>query len=215
MAVFPAEIERKSIPTQVKDSELVVQKRREIVDAAVGLFIRKGYHPATTREIAREAGFSIGSLYEYIASKEDVLYLVCDAIHAEMEERLRKEMVEGRTVADTLHGAIDAYFRVCDRMQDSILLIYRETASLAPEYQRYVLQNETRITEIFTRILEEGFNSGAFQFEEMKTVRLMAHNIIVLGHMWAFRRWFIREQFSLDEYIHHQSSFITRELSGK
>ncbi|MCH7960453.1 MAG: helix-turn-helix transcriptional regulator, partial [Candidatus Hydrogenedentes bacterium] len=75
MAV-PAQIERKSIPTQVKDSELVVQKRREIVDAAVGLFIRKGYHQTTTRKIAREAGFSIGSLYEYIASKEDILYLV-------------------------------------------------------------------------------------------------------------------------------------------
>ena len=215
MMAVPAQIERKSIPTQVKDSELVVQKRREIVDAAVGLFIRKGYHQTTTRKIAREAGFSIGSLYEYIASKEDILYLVCDAIHGEMEERLRNEIVEGRTVADTLNGAIDAYFRVCDRMQDSILLIYRETASLAPDYQRYVLQNETRVTEIFARILKEGFASGAFQFDGLKTVHLMAHNIVVLGHMWAFRRWFIRDEFSLDEYIHHQSTFITRELSEK
>ena len=213
MPVIPTEIERKSIPTQVKDSELVIQKRREIVEAAVGLFIRKGYHQTTTREIAREAGFSIGSLYEYIASKEDVLYLVCDAIHAEMEGRLRSEMVKGRTVADTLHGAIDAYLRVCDRMQDSILLIYRETASLAPDYRRYVLQNETRVTEIFARILEEGFASGSFRFDEMKTVHLMAHNIVVLGHMWAFRRWFLRDEFSLDEYIRHQSTFSTRELS--
>ena len=72
--------EVKNVETQVKDTILVEQRRRQIVEAAVRLFIKKGFHKTTTREIAKVAGFSIGSLYEYIGSKEDVLFLVCDAI---------------------------------------------------------------------------------------------------------------------------------------
>lgn len=77
--------ENNGIPTQVKNQALVTQRRRQIVDAAVNLFIENGFHKTTTRQIAQAAGISIGSLYEYIATKEDVLYLVCDAIHAEIE----------------------------------------------------------------------------------------------------------------------------------
>ena len=43
---------RKDIPTLVKDSSLVEERRRRLVEAAVGLFVRKGYHATTTREIA-------------------------------------------------------------------------------------------------------------------------------------------------------------------
>ncbi len=80
------------IPTQVKNRDLVERRRRQIVDAAVELFIQNGFHKTTTRQIAAAAGFSIGSLYEYVASKEDILYLVCDAIHAEMERGMAEAM---------------------------------------------------------------------------------------------------------------------------
>jgi AcrR family transcriptional regulator len=73
------------VPTHVKDRDLVERRRRQIVDATVKLFIEQGFHKTTTRRIARAAGFSIGTLYEYVNSKEDVLYLVCTAIHAEVE----------------------------------------------------------------------------------------------------------------------------------
>ena len=75
----------REIPTLVKNQALVAQRRRQIVDAAVNLFIDSGFHKTTTRQIARAAGISIGSLYEYIATKEDVLYLVCESIHQEVD----------------------------------------------------------------------------------------------------------------------------------
>ncbi len=214
MTPHPSAKQRRDIPTLVKDSNLVEEKRRQIVEAAVGLFVRKGFHQATTREIAREAGFSTGLLYEYVSSKEDVLYLVCDSIHREMEMRLREELEEGRTPLETLERAIESYIRACDRMQDSILLIYRETASLNGESRGDVLEHEERITAFFERILDEGVKAGTFRLHAKKSVRLMAHTIVVLGHMWAFRRWYLREAFTLDEYIRHQSSLILGEVAG-
>jgi len=55
--------ENNGIPTQVKNQALVTQRRRQIVDAAVNLFIENGFHKTTTRQIAKAAGISIGSLY--------------------------------------------------------------------------------------------------------------------------------------------------------
>ena len=215
MPVNKVDNDKRAIPTLVKDSALVEDKRRKIVEASVDLFIRKGYHPTTTREIARAAGVSIGSLYEYVQSKEDVLYLVCDAIHHEMETRLREEIGEGKAALEILEDAIRGYLQVCDKMQDSILLIYRETASLDHESQRYVLQNEERIAQIFSEILSQGVVDGSFRFEGAQALALMAHNIVVLGHMWAFRRWFLRDKFSLDEYTRYQTSLILRELTRR
>jgi len=204
--------DQREIPTLVKDASLVEEKRRTIVQAAVGLFVKKGYHQTTTREIARAAGFSIGSLYEYVQSKEDVLYLVCDSIHGEMEQRMRAAIGQGGSARKALEQAMQSYFEVCDEMQDSILLIYRETASLAGESQRYVLQNEERVTGLFAEILERGIDEGVFFFRDRKTIGLMAHNVVVLGHMWAFRRWYLRETFTLGEYTRQQTSLVLSEL---
>ena len=136
----------KGIPTQVKNQALVAQRRRQIVDASVVLFIENGFHKTTTRQIARASGISIGSLYEYIATKEDVLYLVCDAIHAEIERGVAEAMNRAKKGKDPLAEVIREYFMVCHRMNDHILLIYQETQSLPGKWQRVVLENEIRIT---------------------------------------------------------------------
>jgi TetR/AcrR family transcriptional regulator, cholesterol catabolism regulator len=204
---------RKSIPTLVKDHDLVEKRRSQIVDAAVGLFVNKGFHLTTTREIARAAGFSIGTLYEYIESKEDVLYLVCDAIHSNVEIQLKQAIDHGTTGREALVGALKNYFQVCHRMQDHILLIYQESSSLKPDSLKYVLKNEERITAIFSAILLQGQGDGTLKLGDNSKAQIMAHNITVLGHMWTFRRWFLARHYTLEEFTRLQTSLILSELS--
>ena len=117
-----------NVETLVKNPELVERRRREIVDAAVPLFIQKGFHKTTTREIAAATGFSIGLLYEYVRSKEDVLYLVCEAIHGEVERGVDEALKLHAQGRDALAGMIRAYFEVCNRMSDHILLMRLQTS---------------------------------------------------------------------------------------
>ncbi len=202
------------VPTLVKDPDLVERRRREIVDAAVKLFVENGFHKTTTRQIARAAGFSIGTLYEYVASKEDVLYLVCDAIHAEVERGVAEVMDEATGGWEALRGVIREYFLVCDRMSDHILLIYQETKSLTRQWQKKVLENEVRITGLFKGALRELCSREEIAGPDEASLELMAHNIMVLGHMWTFRRWFFRRRFRIEDYISHQTDLILRELTG-
>jgi AcrR family transcriptional regulator len=198
----------KGIPTQIKNPDLVAQRHRQIVDAAVQLFIKQGFHKTTTRQIARAAGFSIGSLYEYIASKEDILYLVCDAIHAEVERGVSQAMTSASGDKNPLAEVIREYFLVCNRMSDHILLIYQETQSLPPRWRKKVLENEVRITGIFMEVLEHLVSSGDLPRISERSMELVAHNISVLGHMWTFRRWFLARHYSIEDYIELQTEFI-------
>ncbi len=204
----------KDIPTQVKNPDLVKQRRRQIIDAAVELFIEKGFHKTTTREIASTAGFSIGSLYEYVASKEDILFLVCDAIHAEVERGVSDGLSRASGGRDKLVEVIREYFLVCHRMSDHILLIYQETQTLPSQWRKKVLENEVRITGIFVEILANLISSGNLPHMDEHSIELFAHNISVLGHMWTFRRWFLARHYSIEDYIKLQTDFILGILTG-
>ncbi|GAA4720516.1 TetR/AcrR family transcriptional regulator [Brevibacillus fulvus] len=205
---------KKKIPSLVKDPKLIEKRRDQIVEAAVELFIHKGFHKTTTREIAKASGFSIGTLYEYIESKEDVLYLVCDAIHAEVENRLREALTFNGNGLRILKMALRSFFRVMDQMNDRVLLIYQETKSLPSGTISYVLRREEEIRGIFEEILRTGIQDGSIHIDE-KHVQLMADNILVLGEMWVFRRWALRKHYTLEEYIEKQTALLLREITEK
>jgi AcrR family transcriptional regulator len=196
------------VPTQIKNRDLVTRRRNQIVAAAAQLFIEKGFHKTTTRQIAQATGFSIGSLYEYVNSKEDILYLVCESIHTEVEKGVAEAMVRAAGGREMLAEVIREYFLVCDRMSDFILLIYQETQSLPLQWRQRVLENELRITGILVEVLGKLMASGDLPKLQEHSVELVAHDICVLGHMWTFRRWFLARHYTIDDYIEIQTEFV-------
>lgn len=202
----------KNIPTQVKNKALVNRRRSQIVDAAVEMFLQRGFHKTTTRQIAQAAGISNGLLYEYISTKEDILYLVCDAIHAQMQNAVVEALIRRQADTHPLAAVIREYFLVCHRMGDHILLIYKETQSLPVKWRNIVLENEIRITGLFTKVLKDLEAGGELPEMDESVLDLIAHNISVLGHMWAFRRWFLARRYTIDEYTRIQTALILDRL---
>lgn len=62
------------ITSSIKDEALVKKRLNQLQKGAVQLFKQKGFHRATTREIAKAAGFSIGTLYEYIRKRRCLIF---------------------------------------------------------------------------------------------------------------------------------------------
>lgn len=59
---------------------------RQILDGARQCFLRKGFHASSTAEISAEAGVSVANLYQYFATKDElVLALVEDDLRADLE----------------------------------------------------------------------------------------------------------------------------------
>jgi len=189
--------------SSVKDQRLIEKRRKQMIQGAITLFKKKGFHRTTTREIAKESGFSIGTLYEYIRTKEDVLFLVVDAIYEEVQSRLMTMVDVADPSLEHLMKVIDSYFRVVDDMQEEIIIMYQEVKALKKPTQESVLQKERDMVKILNQVIR----TCAPNVDEANA-DLLANNIFVQGHMWGFRRWALQKQFTLDEYIERQLGFI-------
>lgn len=60
----------------------LAQRRESILEAAARVFAHKGFEKATTREIAREAAVSEGTIYNYFSSKRELLTALADMVQA-------------------------------------------------------------------------------------------------------------------------------------
>jgi len=210
-------MKKREVLASVKDERLIQKRRDQMIKGAVSLFKEKGFHRTTTREIAKAAGFSIGTLYEYIRSKEDVLYLVCDSIYDHVRERLEQDLEQKIGTLSSLKLGIGHYFRVIDEMQDEVLVMYQEAKSLTKDALPYVLKKEMEMAAMFESLIKSCVENGELHLSE-KQIELISHTIIVEGQMWAFRRWALQKLFTLDEYIELQTeqlfNGIKREVTA-
>ncbi|SFK14766.1 transcriptional regulator, TetR family [Halobacillus dabanensis] len=199
---------KRQVPSTIKDEALVSKRRNQMIKGAVTLFMEKGFHKTTTREIAKASGFSIGTLYEYIRKKEDVLFLVCDSIYQRVKERMEESINPNQTSANSLVHAIRSYFQLMDEMQDEVLVMYQEVKSLSRDAQDYVLQKERDMVAMLEQVI---VNSLPGQLTE-EEVKLMANNIFVQGQMWGFRRWILQRTFTIDTYTDTQIHLLLKGL---
>lgn len=205
---------KREVPASVKDERLIKKRRNQMIKGAITLFKQKGFHRTTTREIAKAAGFSIGTLYEYIRQKEDVLYLVCDSIYDEVRDRMLKDIDINKGTLASLKLAIASYFRVANEMQDEILVMYQEAKSLSKDALPYVIKKEIEMVAMFESVLNHCVENGEFYLTK-KEINLISHNIFVQGQMWAFRRWALQKMHTLDEYIELQTELLLQGIKAR
>lgn len=207
-------MKKREVHASVKDEKLVSMRRNQMIKGAVNLFKEKGFHRTTTREIAKAAGFSIGTLYEYIRTKEDVLYLVCDFIYDEVKDRLQNDLEQNSGTLDALKLTIAYFFQVMDDMQDEVLVMYQEVKSLTKDALPYVLKKEMEMVHMFELVITRCVEKGEFDLSE-DHIRLVAHNIFVQGQMWGFRRWALKKMYTLEEYIELQTDLLINSLGSR
>lgn len=202
-------MEKKKVPTSIKDQQLIEKRRNQMIKGAVNLFKEKGFHRTTTREIAKASGFSIGTLYEYIRTKEDVLFLVCDSIYERVKERMEQAIDMEKQSISSLKNAVRSYFQLIDDMQDEVIVMYQEVKSLPRDAQEYVMQKEKDMVHMLERVIQ---NSLPYDLSD-KEIALIANNIFVQGQMWSFRRWILQKDFTLEEYMEKQLSLLFQMLN--
>ena len=205
--------DKQKVHASVKDERLVKIRRGQVIKGAISLFKEKGYHRTTTREIAQKAGFSIGTLYEYIRTKEDILYLVCDQIYEEVQEKIRNIVDVKEVTLETLRSVIASYFRIMDEMQDEVLVMYQEVKSLSKESLPYVLKKELEMVEMFEELIRK-YAAGARLSPDERKIKLLAHNIFVQGQMWGLRRWALHDVYTLEEYTRLQTEYFLQCITA-
>ena len=190
----------------LKDAALAEARQREIAGTALRLFRARGYHATSVRQIAEAAGLSVGSLFNYFRSKEQVLQLIYEHAQVLIEEALDQVMRElGPDPEAALRHALDRYVGLLDQHQDHVALLYQEFKSLDGRAKRQIIDRERRIMATFERILEAGIRQKTFRPQPLA---VMVNTIAALGHSWVTRRWALRGAVTLEEFKETQITMI-------
>ena len=200
-----------TIRSIAKKQKLINSRRKRMVETAIKLCVEKGFDNTTMSEIAEQSRMSKGSLYNYVGSKEDLVFLIQEYVRKDYETKFQdiERNTTGLGWAETLRQYIRTYLETVDRMQDAYNFLNHVVARLDRERRRYLLQGVTLVYEDFEKVLIKGRAAGEFKIDNPK---LMAHNIVRLIMAWAHNRWHLRRLFTLEEYLNEQTSLILRAL---
>lgn len=201
-------MQENKVISSVKDELLVKKRRHQIIQSAIALFKQKGFHRTTTREIAKKAGFSIGTLYEYIRTKEDVLVLVYESINDQVYDHLNKLIQMQAPSLEHLVTIVDSYYRFIDEVQDEVLILYQETKALDKEAAKNVFRQERQQVLMLSQVIMTAAQNKIIKEE----ADILANNIFVHGHMWGFRRWMLQKDYTIDQYIEMQTKLLLQAI---
>jgi AcrR family transcriptional regulator len=85
------------------------RRRRQILDAAVACFDRRGLHATTTDDIVAEAGLSAGAIYRYFDGKDAIIEAIATERHAQ-ERSLLADALVGDDPRASLRSFLERYF---------------------------------------------------------------------------------------------------------
>ncbi len=181
-----------------------------IIEAASGLYEKKGLHQTSVEEIAADAGISVPVTYHYVRRKSDIMLLIMEAFTRKFQERILPQLDQLKDPADKLKKALEVFFNLVDECMIKVILVYRESRTLDKDGRKKIMAAEMEHVKIFQQILEEGIAQG--RFSSMDT-DLIAHNMIIAGHTWALKNWHYKKRLPLPDYLRLQTAFFLKAVS--
>ena len=178
-----------TIPTTIKSKELVEKRREQIIQAAIKLFPKKGYHKTTLRELADEAGISHGNIYDYVGNKEDIFLLVHGTITGLADEGLVRSIQNIGDPSEKLKRMIHSEFDLSHTWSDAILFVYQDIHVLSRPLLKKLLKKESDHIARFKSVLDECVNKGLLR--DCNT-RIVANLVKIMIDSWVIKRWDLR-----------------------
>jgi AcrR family transcriptional regulator len=142
-------------------SATVEDKRRHLLDAAVRVFARKGFHASRVGDIAEEAGVAHGLLYHYFKSKDDVLEAVFHENWSVLLTRIASVEETDEPAADQLRHIAAIVLRTWLHVPDVVRVVIREFGR-SPELAARIGELAQPIDAI-ARVIQRGIDRGEFK----------------------------------------------------
>ncbi len=159
----------------------------ELLDAALSLFVSKGFSATKVEDVAASAGVSKGTLFLYFSSKEDLFKAVIRANLADHFPAWNQEFEEflGTSSAMLEYAMVSWWQRIGSTDASGITKLVMSEANNFPEVVQFYDQEVIRPGhELFQRILQRGIDSGEFVvFNTEQAVHSLVSAIVYVT-MW-------------------------------
>jgi AcrR family transcriptional regulator len=170
-------------------------REAELLAIATRLFRERGFHATSMQDLGEALGMNRGSLYHYIASKDDLLWTILTGALELLEARVLPVLDADGPPLERLSGAIHEHLRVAADHADELSLIQIELRSLTPERRAELIARRDAYERRWRAAIEEGIAA-----DELRPVDVRLAGIGILSACNWFTQWFRAEgPMSVDE----------------
>ena len=186
---------RKSI--KIKKEGVAVKNLVKILDAALTLSNEKGFAVMSLRDLSAKAGLSMGALYTYFSSKEELLQMIQRQSAVVVQVLL--DQIEGiEDPLSKLKRVIQSHLFLSEVMQPWFYFAYMETKNLAKQEHKKAIEAELATEKLLIDIMKEGRDKGVFKSVNME---LTGAVIKAMLQDWYLKRWkYARRNVSVEKY---------------
>jgi TetR/AcrR family transcriptional regulator len=177
------------------------QHREEIIEAAVTVFAEKGFHRTTVEDIATEAEFSVGTLYNFFKSKEELYQSMIEFRFQQMSDEVMVSLDQATDPIDFLRKYIQMRIDLCYKYEAFVKLYTRErmgdrfasTELWKAKVEAIYEQFRTRLAANF----QQGIEQGCFRDDIAPTDMVSALEGLADGFMFDWMAY--PESFAYSE----------------
>jgi TetR/AcrR family transcriptional regulator, cholesterol catabolism regulator len=196
------------IDSSVKNSVALQTGRERLLAGARECFYKKGYGGTVVNEIADASGISIGSFYQYVRSKEDLLWLLTEDVHSKVDAAINDALSKKAGSRELLISGVAALVSVADENQDLMEIFLLEFKHMPPACKIRALEHDAELVRRFGDIVRAGQSEGVFGDVDPLFVGV---TIEMAGATWVLKRNILG--MKLPEFIEMQQNLILSLIS--
>jgi len=195
---------------KIKKEAVAVKNLVKIFDAALSISNDKGFSAMSLRDLSAEAGLSMGALYSYISSKDELLDMIQQQGRVVITKVLMEHMEGIKYPREKLKTGIQIHLYLSEVMQPWFYFSYMETKNLNRELHKKAIESELFTEQIFIDIIEAGISSGDFRRVDSL---LTAAVLKAMLQDWYLKRWkYEGRKISVENYARFLMDFIASYL---
>ncbi len=138
-------------------------KYHQILEAAVKVFARQGFHQSTVAQIAKEAGVADGTIYLYFKNKDDILVQFFSVRTKQVFESFREAVDAAETSADKLRNLVRRHLAEFQRDKDGAVVYQVETHQNSRLAEAQIREMSKMYRDLISEIVEQGQQEGAIR----------------------------------------------------
>jgi AcrR family transcriptional regulator len=139
--------------------------RTRILRAAMDVFGEHGFHRSTMQDVVSASGLSVGAIYTYFKSKDELFLACCDLTAADVATIIAERLTHGHTTAERLSLAVGFFLDTLDGdasgLHGTTVLVHAwAEADQEPAVREMLVRRREQIVTIARMLLSEGAAAG-------------------------------------------------------
>jgi len=187
---------RKSI--RIKKEKTVVKNLERIFRAVLKISNQKGFQAMSMRELAQETGLSMGALYAYFSSKDELVEMLQKQSQAVASKIWKDQITLADDPREQLKVAVYSHLFLSEVMRPWYYFSFMEAKNLSEKERKRALEVEGASEQVLADIIERGQAAGFFTEGD---ARLIASLIKAMMQDWYLRRSkYVKTRVSIEKY---------------